>query len=895
MLACWDCQNLSEFVQVSVKADARQIIQSSTGLKVHSWESTDDRDAGIYCGRCTKPIDADAEALGLIDDRIDFVKPGDFDADDIAEELMSLRPDATWTRLDLPERLPRFDDVPDALHPVLLESLARTGRSKLFTHQASAISAALARSQVVQATSAGSGKSLGFTLPVLDRLLRDPDATAVFLFPLRALANDQMAALERLGLPGDRWVNSTSFDLVLSDETPPIRVARHDGSTPEHERAAIRREARLLVTTPDSLHAAILRRARVAYKDGSSWGRILRGLQFVVLDELHSYQGVFGSNVANVIRRLRRVCQVSGADPQFLAASATIGNPVELAERLTGVSPFVVVDDDGSHRRRRVVLICNPPERSAGSPSTKARATKQGDTDLEADGAEDHGRIAPQTVAIDLLTRGALGSDDHPPVRSIVFLRSRNAVFQTAERTRGALREARRMDVAGAVAAYVATFLADDRVEAEGKLRDGSTLAIVSTNALELGIDIPDLSLAVLVGYPGQISSFRQRIGRAGRGGEGLAVLIVGDDPLQQFLARDPQALAALLEAPAESVVVNPEAPAIVRRYGLAPAQEELGGVAFEDVRYFGGSVEEWLADASGAPAAEHAGAPYWHMPWEGDPHGLALRNAVSSTTYTVMHQSGRSFTPIGVIDEATAPRDAFVPAIWTGSTGELFRVTGFDTRKAEIYCEGPVNVGFQTRGVTVDRVDVNADHLPRMERGGSSIGYGVLAINRQVFSYKEQHFSGVEHSRSVERGWPPVEFITDGLYLHLDPSVIGTNDRDGSVRALEHVLLSVAHAPVACDPYDIDSTSQGTSVFLYDSFGGGLGLTQVLHQRFDELVDLARSVVVSCPCSSGCPSCVMLSRRPDGNRDLSKEGARLLLESLCERGSSALGAPEQD
>jgi DEAD/DEAH box helicase domain-containing protein len=876
-IACWDCRNLIDFVQVSARADARDVVQTSSGMKPTPWDRSDARTPGLYCRSCAQPVDADLDALDLVDDRIDFVQPDAFDAELLALELEALRPDATWTRLELPEQPPVHADTPAGVHPALLSALERTRRLPLFSHQASAIEAALRGEHVVQATSAGSGKSLGFVVPVLDALLRDPSATAVMAFPLKALANDQLAGLERLGVVDDPWIDSSSFDLVLDDGADPIRVARYDGSTADHERVNARRNARLLITTPDMLHTSVLRMGMKTYKDGSSWGPLFRGLRFVVLDELHAYQGVFGSNVAHVLRRLRRTAKHYRSAPQFLAASATIGNPVDLAAKITGTGPFTLVDDDGSPRRRRLVLICNPPERAHDAATTKAQATKKGD-DAAAD--LDGGRIAPQTVAIDLVARGALSSDAHLPVRTISFARSRNAVFQLAQRIRNTLKEERRPELAASVASYAATFLADDRIEAEGRLRDGSTLAIVSTNALELGIDIPDLSLAVLVGYPGQISSFRQRVGRVGRSGQGLAVLIVGDDPLQQYLARDAAALRELLAAPAETVVVNPDAPEIARRYGLAPALEEFGGVAFEDAEFFGPIVDDWLAEVTGAPTCEVAGTPYWHVPCGDEPY-VGIRNAVANSSYTVLLQDRRDRRAIGVIDSASAPRDAFVPAIWTNSEGDLFRVVGVDPKLGEIYCEGPVEVGYLTRGISVDRVEIVTDHFVPREAIGGTVGFALLDINRQVYSYKEQHFSGVEHTRQIERGWPAVEFRTDGLYVELGPDWTSVPQAEESIRAVEHLLLSVAPALVACDPYDLDATSDKTRIYLYDSFGGGIRLAEPVFTRFDELVRLAYEVVTTCACESGCPSCVMLSRRPDGNRGLSKPGAIAILSSL--------------
>jgi DEAD/DEAH box helicase domain-containing protein len=875
-LACWECRNLEQFLQVSARGDARVVAVSlKSGLRSRPWDRRDVRVPGLYCANCTSSVDADIDALGLSDDRIVFVAPSEFRSDGLADELVSLRSDAAWSRLELKEEPARYADLTGGVHPAVVDALTRTGRLPLFVHQAQAIEAAMAGGHVVQATSAGSGKSLGFMVPVLDRLIRSSVSTAILVFPLRALANDQRAALERLNAGETRWVDSSSFDLVLDEDAPRIRVTRYDGTTPEHEKTLARHQTRLLVTTPDMLHASVLRMGARNYKDGTSWERLLKGLQFVVLDELHSYQGVFGSNVAQVMRRLRRVARHHGASPQFLGASATVANPVELAEKLTGLSPFQLVDDDGSPRRRRVLLICNPPERSQYAASAKAQAAKKEENE---EAQTEGGRIAPQTVAIELIGSGALNSADHPPIRTIAFCRSRNAVFQLARRIQNNLKEARRADLAGAVASYAATFLADDRVEAEGKLRDGSTLAVVSTSALELGIDIPDLSLAVLLGYPGQIASFRQRIGRVGRAGEGLAVLIVGDDPLQQFLARDPETLDRLLTSPAETVVINPSAREIVRRYGLAPAQEELGGIAYEDEEFFGDVVKEWLEDCSGAPTKTRRGIPYWRVA-EFDEAYESLRGGGASSIQVLL-QDGRDFKPIGTVDEGTAPRDAFVPSIWSGADG-AYRVEGFDHKKREVYCSGPIEVGYLTRGVTVDRVEIGDDHRPRRMIAGGAVGFSGLRITRQVFSYVEQHFSGIERKKTVERGWPQLEFTTDGLFLEIAPSWADGQPLEESIKGVEHLLLAAAPALIACDPYDVDASSTRTHLFVYDSFGGGIRLTEPTYDRLGELVRLAYEIVATCPCEAGCPSCVLLARRPDGNRELSKQGALAILRHL--------------
>lgn len=876
MLACFDCRNLELFIQVSERFDARELRQTaSSGLIPGPWDRPDDRSSGVYCPSCGADLGADIDALGLTDDRIDFVKPEEFAVEPVAAELMKLRPDAVWQELTMPAREARWAPTPTSLDAAVVAALRRTGRDRLFTHQVEAIEHALGGAHVVQATSAGSGKSTGLLAPVLHTLLREETATAVALFPLRALANDQLNAIARLGLEPDRWVNDSSFDLILDPDRPPIRVARYDGATYEHEKKDARRHARLLVTTPDSIHASLLRMAARQYGDGTSWSRMLRGLAFVVLDEIHTYQGVFGSNVSQVIRRLRRAAAWHGGDPRFLTASATIGNPVEHATALTGASPFALVDDDGSPQRSRRVLICNPP--IASEQAQKRAASKAGRA------FEDGGRVAPQTIAIEMVANGALASDAHPPIRAICFGRSRVEVFALTKRIKGRLKDLHAGHLADKVSPYAATLLADDRVAAEGKLRDGSTLAVVSTNALELGIDVPDLSIAVLCGYPGQISSFRQRAGRVGRAGEGLVVLVVGDDPLQQFIARDPDTLEALLCGRAEDVVINPDAPEIVRRYGLAPAQDDLGGIAFEDAEYFGtDAVEAWLDGASGRPDVERDGVAYWKRPWDVDAY-LNLRSGSDSASYSVVVKTGAQYEPIGVIDAATAPRDAFVGAIWSGPE-HLYRVVGFDVKNRQIFCEGPVESPYLTRGLTVDAVTVEADLEQTRFVGEAQVGYGHLAITRNVFSYKKLFIAGGERNEQVGTPrWPPAEFRTEGLHLRVPPKWTSQLDCDptAAIKGLEHVLLSLSPVVVACDPNDLNATSENNTIYVYDSFGGAIGLSRTAFRRLDELVRLGADLVTSCACDHGCPSCVFLSRRPDGNQGVSKAGAISLLLQL--------------
>lgn len=523
----------------------------------------------------------------------------------------------------------------------------------------------------------------------------------------------------------------------------------------------------------------------------------------------------------------------------------------------------------------------------------QAKSVNHGRTQLKAgprcSPSQSRNRLRPHRVvslrrrwAIELVAGASLTSSKHLPVRTICFTRSRLEVFALTKRLQGRLKELRAQKVAACIAPCAATLLSSDRITAEGKLRDGSTLAVISTNALELGIDVPDLSIAILCGYPGQISSFRQRAGRVGRAGEGLVVLIVGEDPLQQFIAKDATALQSLLSGKPEDVVLNPDAPEIVRRFGLAPAQEELGGIAFEDRQWFGDAVDAWLEEASGPPTTTHLGVPHWKVPWDGETYP-PLRTSTGGTSYTVV-VGGTTRQPIGTIDAATAPRDAFVPAIWNGPE-ESYRVVGFDLKTHEIICEGPIEATHLTRGVPVDAVSIRSHLAPVKVAGSATVGYGILDITRQVFSYKIINLAGGERTEPVESPrWPPLEFVTEGMHIELDPAWTtgGSWAPQDAVKGLEHVLLSLAPVVVACDPYDIDATSDGLTVYLYDSFGGGIGITRAAFDRLKEVADYGVRLVETCGCEAGCPSCVLLSRRPDGNSGVSKAGALQVLRGLA-------------
>jgi DEAD/DEAH box helicase domain-containing protein len=823
------------------------------GVKAGVFDVTDDRAEGVYCADCAKPLEMiDLEALGLVDTRLLVVAPNEFDAEAVAQELRDALPDAEWSRLDLPARAAQHGHMPAGLHPALTAALARTGRDNLFVHQSFAIDAGLAGRNTIQATGTGSGKSLGLMLPVLDRLLREPEATAIAAYPLRALANDQFEAIRRLALHVTFDDESDAVTLHFGDDLPSVVVCRQDGKTAEDTRRVARASARLLITTPDSVHATVVGRARHKYKDGTSWQRLLGNLVAVVLDEVHAYTGVFGSHAALVVRRLRRAAAFYGADPQFLMASATIGNPVEHAQALTGCDDVELVDDDGSPQAHRIVLICNPPLIASALPGAQSRQ-------------------APQTIAIEAIADVFANSAAHPPVRSIAFSRSRSEVATLRKRVRGRLEGAKRKDLAKGVAMYTGTLSSDERTKEEGKLRDGSTIAISSTSALELGIDIPELSVALLVGYPGSTSSFRQRAGRAGRAGEGLVVLVVGSDPLQQYMARSPEALQALLRGTPEDVVINAEAPVVLEGTGLQAAHRDLGGLSPDDAAWFGAAVDDALGAASGPPAFTHRDSDYWDLGWDGSRVSENIR-AMQGVQYTLLDGDDLE---IGSIDSQTAGRDAHVGAVWETNAG-MYLVKRIDRDSHTIRCSGPAELDYVTRATGYVRVDCLATHESTSSRLGD-LAFNDLVITRGITDYYKIPLGGGAPSKykipNPKIMVPPLN--TDGFALRLAEGVAAN-----AQAAMEHVLLAVAPVVVKCEPNDLDATSDGTVIYLYDTAGAGMGYACTVFHRFEEVATLAHEIVSTCPCDDGCPSCVWLGRRPDGNADVSRLAALAVFDA---------------
>ncbi len=720
-----------------------------------------------------------------------------------------------------PGRDPVTAPLPGDLRPELVDALARTGVTSLYAHQATAFRRAREGAHIALVTGTASGKTLGYGLPVLQGLLDDPHARALYLAPTKALAQDQARRLHALGLAG-------------------LRLALYDGDTDRPERGRARREANLLLTNPDMVHLGICGRAE-------RWGDVLANLSAVVIDEAHVYRGVFGAHVANVVRRLRRLAAIHGSAPQLLLASATIANPEEALAALVGAE-LEVIRDDASAQPPRTLAVWNP---ELIDPDAGERRSALQD--------------AAELVA-------ALVVDGR---RVIAFARSRRGVEVLAQDV------ARRLDgpLARRVTPYRAGYTAEQRRDLERRLADGELLAVVATSALELGIDVGLLDACVVVGYPGTIAGLRQRFGRAGRIGEGLAVLVCGADPLDQFLARDPE---RLLGAPVEAAVVDHASPEILRAHLACAAAE--APLAARDAALLGPSalaLGEELVDA-GELARTPRGLA-WALPTS--PHSAVSLRSASADAITIV--DGTSGLVLGTADAERAPRTLHAGAIYL-HLGAAYLVESLDLEE-RLALLAPFPGDWTTEASSEQLLDLG----DRFAGAPLPIGEAVLApavVTERVVGYRRRRLRDGQVLGSYRLELPARVFPTDALALVLDVAALrDLADLHGALHAAEHALAAVLPLRAACDPADVIGLSAALlpatgapTVVVYDAHVGGVGLVRRAFAELGPIVRDAHRLVAGCPCASGCPACIQSPRCERANEPLAKDDARALLAALA-------------
>mgnify|MGYP003584624598 FL=1 len=744
--------------------------------------------------------------------------------------------------VDLPARSAEPRPWPDWVAPEVIATLRDAGIERPWSHQIEAAELARRGNDVVISTGTASGKSLAFQLPVIDALARDRRARALYLAPTKALGHDQLRAAHRL----------TADSPSLADVCP----ASYDGDTPAEIRQYARERARWLFSNPDMIHLSLLR-------NHTRWGPFLRGLRFIVVDECHHYRGVFGSNVALVLRRLIRLCEryagPGSTGPTVIFASATTACPGATAEALIG-RPVAEVTHDGSPHGGRTIALWEPQFRDdlAGENDAPVRRSA--------------GSEAARMMA-DLVVEGA---------RTLAFVRSRRGAELTALGTRARLADTA-PQLCDTIASYRAGYLAEDRRKLERALADGDLRGLATTNALELGIDIAGLDAVLLAGFPGTVASFWQQAGRSGRRGQGaLVVLIARDDPLDTYLVNHPE---ALLGKPVERVVIDPANPYVAGPQLLCAASEmpleHTEAIAWGLLPVTEGLVTDGLL--------RRRGDRYFPAPGP-DPHDrVDIRGSAAGSVAIIEDSTGRV---IGSTESGRAPASVHPGAVYLHQAETYVVDTlDLDAGVAFVHAEDPGYATFarELTDVTITGAGERVDH------GAITLGLVPVSVTHRVIGFLRRRLTG-EVIDFIDLDMPERQLSTSAVMFVIQPAALHRSGIEspripGSLHAAEHAAIGLLPLVASCDRGDIGglSTAAGESglptVFVYDGHPGGAGFAERGYRSARRWLDATAEAIASCECRHGCPSCVQSPKCGNGNEPLDKAGAlevlRLVLSEL--------------
>jgi DEAD/DEAH box helicase domain-containing protein len=751
----------------------------------------------------------------------------------------------------MPARPAEYGEFPDCIDGRLRDVLRRRGIERLYTHQAAALTHALARRNVVITTPTASGKTLCYNAPVLNAILSDPSTRALYLFPTKALAQDQLAELHELS------------NLLSTAGELDIGVFTYDGDTPADARRAIRARAHIVLSNPDMVHAGIL-------PHHPRWAKLFENLQFVVIDELHAYRGVFGSHLANVLRRLRRICRHYGSDPTFVCSSATIANPRELAEALVD-RPFELVSESGAPSGEKVFLFVNPPvvNQQLGIRRSYLAETRR--------------------IASEFLKRR---------IQLIVFAQSRlsTEILTTYLKEEFASSPGTHDQIRG----YRGGYLPQRRREIERGLREGTVRAVVSTNALELGIDIGALDVAVMAGYPGTIAATWQRAGRAGRrSGRSAAVLVASSAPIDQFVVRNP---SYFFDASPEHALINPDNLHVLIDH-VKCAAFELPFAASES--YGRVDLQEVLAVLAESGFVHRPAEPAdaaWQWTSESYPADAVSLRSISSDNFVIVDTT-RGADVIGETSFNSGPPTLHEKAIYI-LEGQLYQVEKLDFEGRKAYVR-QIDCDYYTDAITYSKVKVLETFAAEEDRS-----HGDVHVSARVVGFKKIKFHTNENVGSGELDLPEQEMHTTAYWLTLPRDVVAAlpyaaDDRRDGVVGLGFAMRQVAQLLLMCDRQDI-GISHGSRdepqepahdlaqrfrapeagadlpdeprIFIYDNYPGGIGFSEPLYSMHGELLARTRQLIAGCECEHGCPTCV----GPVGNTGpLAKTVALRILDLL--------------
>ncbi|HUT38558.1 MAG TPA: DEAD/DEAH box helicase [Methanoregula sp.] len=727
------------------------------------------------------------------------------------------------TEISEPEP-PQFGTLEVPLEDTLASYLTQH-RIRLYSHQCEAINRIRTGKNVIITTPTASGKTLAFNLPVFERLESDTEARALYLYPTKALSNDQFATLEQMA----------QFTGISA------RPAIYDGDTPQSKRAAVRENSRIVISNPHELHQVLSWHAK--------WRPFFSNLQFIVIDEAHRYRGVFGSHIALLLRRLVRLCHHYGSAPQFILSTATLANPLEFAGRLTGL-PFELVDEDGSPHGRKHFVLYNPFYNGIGE-----RSTYQETKDLLVSCVKDN-------------------------LQTLCFTGSRKmAELVTLWAREDARRSSARL--AESISAYRAGYLPEERRFIERQLKEGFLKGVVSTNALELGIDVGSLDAVIIAGYPGTMMSTRQQAGRAGRkGGDSLAILVAMANPLDQYFMRHPHHFFSRSH---EHAIIDTKNPYIVSGHLLCAAAE-LPLHEDQDREYFGESFTELLSELVSTDLIRKTSRG-WVYSGRGRAADAVRLDGIPGSTFRILCH-GRL---LETMDRTQAYREAHTGAIMLHQ-GETYVVSEMDLEKHTIRVT-ETDVDYYTQ--PLKKVDLSIiEILETRMIHGARCAFGEVEVTEQYTGYKIKRKDTIIGVEPLDL--PPITFRTKAFCFIPAPDteqcIVRSNlDLAGGLHGAEHTIIALMPLHVMCDRWDIGGLSSPAFgencepvVFVYDGYEGGIGLAEKAYEILPDLFSTAHELVRDCGCDEGCPSCIYSPKCGNDNQPLDKEAAVLILSDLC-------------
>ncbi|MDY6833513.1 MAG: DEAD/DEAH box helicase [Chloroflexota bacterium] len=729
----------------------------------------------------------------------------------------------------LPPRKARYGELNYPLPLPLHNQLDNAGYLPLYTHQASAVQTVRLGRHVMVVTPAASGKTMCYNLPVVEAMLNRKSCRALYLFPTKALAHDQLSSVRKL----------TAF-------TSAIKSAAFDGDTPHSERAWIRKNAHIIITNPDMLSLGIL-------PNHTTWSKFFCNLKYIVVDEAHVYRGVFGSHVSNVLRRLRRICSYYNSWPQFICCSATIANPGEHIERLVGV-PFDVIDKDGSHRAGKHFVFWNPP---FIDESKTARRSANSESSF----------LFSELVRQD--------------IRTIVFARTRRLTELICNYARDRLNATK----AGKISPYRAGYLPEERREIERDLLEGNLIGVVATTALELGVDIGDLDATVLTGYPGSIASTWQQVGRSGRRGNHSTSFLIGlNNPLDQYFMRHPD---SFFERGYENALTNPDNPHVLKPHVLCAAWELP--ISGSDVDFFGDNLHTVCRELEQEGFFKLRAERWYVAPSVSYPAEKVNIRSASSYQYSIFDVTN-GYRLMETVDGNIAPSQIHPGAIYL-HRGESFLITELDyiTHRA-LAVSTKVPYYTQAREINDLRI-IEVTHEKRLKSVG--IYLGKVEVSSTVISYKKKlQFSeeviGEDPLDMAPQSFETVAFWFDIPLVSTEELSRHQLDLAGGLHAAEHASIAMLPLFALCDRNDIGGVSTPyhpdtgmSQVFIYDAHPGGTGIAEKGFELIVDLLSVTLGAIEGCPCEAGCPSCIQSPKCGNNNDPLDKKAAQIILNQL--------------